>query len=80
MATAFMDLKSIATYERPLDWHGPTGRHFTRFRAQDLDRSIISHIELVARVSGWRVAISGPDAELSYAQLWHDVCALSVSA
>ena len=33
----------------PLDWNGPTGRIFTRFRDEDLDRPIIDHFERVTR-------------------------------
>ena len=45
----FESLEWLEDSKHPLDWNGPTGRIFTRFRDEDLDRPIIDHFERVAR-------------------------------
>ncbi|MFI4933846.1 MAG: AMP-binding protein [Caulobacterales bacterium] len=62
---------------RPLDWNGPTGRSFTQFRGEDLDRSIIDHVERAARRYPDRIALTDSETSLSYAQLWDGLCGLA---
>src|SRR5687767_14677745 len=60
-----------------MDWNGPVGRCFTRFRDQDLDRPIIEHFERVARRYPDRTAVTDSETALSYAELWDGVCGLA---
>jgi amino acid adenylation domain-containing protein len=61
----------------PLDWNGPTGRIFTQFGEEDLDRSIIDHFERVARRHPDRIAITDSDTSFSFAQLWDGLSGLA---
>jgi amino acid adenylation domain-containing protein len=61
----------------PLDWNGPTGRIFTRFRDEDLDRQIIGHLEGVTRRHRNRIAISDSETSLSFAELWDGLSGLA---
>ena len=62
---------------RPLDWNGPADRLFTRFRDEDLQRSIIEHFERVARRQRGRIAIRDADTALTYGELWDGVSRLA---
>jgi amino acid adenylation domain-containing protein len=63
--------------KHPLDWNGPTGRVFTRFPVEDLDRPIIDHFERVARRHRNRIAVTDSDTSLSYAELWDGLSGLA---
>ena len=63
--------------QHPLDWNGPTSRIFTRFRDEDLDRSIIHLFERVARRHRNRIAVTDSDTSLSYAELWDGLSGLA---
>src|SRR5262249_217707 len=52
-----------------LDWNGPTGRMFRKFRDEDVSRPIIDHFERVARRQGKRIAVTDSDTSLSFAEL-----------
>src|SRR5580765_3200520 len=62
---------------RPLDWNGPADRLFTRFRSQDLQRSIIEHFERVARRQRGRIAIRDAATALTFGELWEGVSGLA---
>ena len=62
---------------RPLDWNGPADRLFTRFRDQDLQRSIIEHFERVARRQRGRIAIRDATTALTFGELWEGVSGLA---
>src|SRR5450631_3018105 len=61
----------------PLDWNGPTGRIFTRFRDEDLDRPIIDHLERVTRRHRNRIAVTDSATSLSFAELWEGLSGLA---
>ena len=63
--------------QHPLDWNGPTGRIFTRFRDEDLDRPIIDTFERVARRHRNRIAVTDSETSLSFAELWDGVTGLA---
>ena len=63
--------------KHPLDWNGPTGRIFTRFRDEDLDRPIIDHFERMARRHRNRIAVTDSDTSLSFAELWDGLSGLA---
>ena len=67
----------LADDPRPLDWNGPADRLFTRFRDQDLQRSIIEHFERVARRQRGRIAIRDADTALTFGELWDGVSGLA---
>ena len=71
------DLRWLEDGKHPLDWNGPTGRVFTRFRDEDLDRPIIDHFERAARRYRNRIAVTDLDTSLSYAELWDGVSGLA---
>src|SRR5580700_3487130 len=56
--------------KHPLDWNGPKGRIFNRFRDEDLDRPIIDQFERIARCHRSRLAVTDSDTSLSFAELW----------
>jgi acyl-coenzyme A synthetase/AMP-(fatty) acid ligase/thioesterase domain-containing protein/acyl carrier protein len=60
-----------------LDWNGPTGRIFTRFREEDLDRPIIDHFERVVRQHRNRIAVTDSATSLSFADLWEGLSGLA---
>jgi amino acid adenylation domain-containing protein len=70
-------LKWLEDGKHPLDWNGPVGRIFTRFRDEDLNRPIIDHFERVARRHPNRIAVTDSDTSLSYAELWDGLSALA---
>jgi hypothetical protein len=76
-AGKFESLEWLEDGKHPLDWNGPTGRNFTRFRDEDLDRPIIDHFERVARRHRNRIAVTDSDTSLSYAELWAGLSGLA---
>jgi non-ribosomal peptide synthetase component F/thioesterase domain-containing protein/acyl carrier protein len=76
-APEFENLKWLGDGRYPLDWNGPTGRVFTRFRDEDLDRPIIAHFERIARRHPNRIAVTDSDASLSFSQLWDGLSGLA---
>ena len=73
----FENLGWLDDRKHPLDWNGPTGRIFTRFRDEDLDRPIIDHFERVARRHPNRIAVTDSDTSLSFAELWDGLSGLA---
>src|SRR5579859_755990 len=73
----FKGLKWLEDGQHPLDWNGPTGRIFTRFRQEDLDIPIIDHLERVARRNRNRIAITDSDTALSFEELWDGLSGLA---
>jgi amino acid adenylation domain-containing protein len=69
----------LATSKRPLDWNGPVGRPFVRFRDEDLDRAIAIQLERVVRRCPDRMAVSDSDTSLTYGQLWQAVSGLAAT-
>ncbi len=67
----------LADDPRPLDWNGPADWLFTRFRDQDLQRSIIEHFERVARRQRGRIAVKDADTALTFGELWDGVSGLA---
>jgi non-ribosomal peptide synthetase component F/thioesterase domain-containing protein/acyl carrier protein len=67
----------LADDPRPLDWNGPADRPFTRFRDQDLQRSIIEHFERVAHRQRGRIAIRDADTALTFGEVWDGVLGLA---
>lgn len=70
-------LRWLEDGKHPLDWNGPTGRMFTKFRDEDLDRPIIEHFERVARRHPNRIAVTDSDTSHSYAELWNGLSGLA---
>jgi acyl-coenzyme A synthetase/AMP-(fatty) acid ligase/thioesterase domain-containing protein/acyl carrier protein len=60
-----------------LDWNGPGGRPFVRFRDDGLNRPIIGHVEHACRRNPERIAIRDADCALTYGELWSGVCGLA---
>jgi len=67
----------LAPDQRPLDWNGPTGRPFVRFRDQGLDRPVIELIECAVRRHPDRIALTDAGASVTYAQLWDGLSGLA---
>src|ERR1700733_6100388 len=76
-AAQFENFEWLEDGKHPLDWNGPTGRIFTRFGDEDLDRPIIDHFERVARRHGASIAVTDPDISLSFAELWDGLSGLA---
>jgi amino acid adenylation domain-containing protein len=76
-ASEFDSLEWLEDGKHPLDWNGPTGRIFTRFREEDLDRPIIDHFERVVRRHQNRIAVTDSETSLSFAELWDGLSGLS---
>jgi amino acid adenylation domain-containing protein len=79
-------MKWLEDGKYPLDWNGPTDRPFAEFGRKfgngDPHRSIIDHLESVARRYPDRVAITdsnggAPATSVSYAQLWQGLSGLA---
>jgi len=73
----FESLEWLEDGKHPLDWNGPTGRLFAKFRDQDLDRPIIDHFERVARRYRSRIAVMDSDTSLSFGELWDGLSGLA---
>jgi acyl-coenzyme A synthetase/AMP-(fatty) acid ligase/thioesterase domain-containing protein/acyl carrier protein len=67
----------LADDPRPLDWNGPADRLFSRFRDQDLQRSVIEHFERVTRQQRGRIAVRDADTALTFGELWDGVSGLA---
>ena len=76
-AAEFESLEWLEDGKHPLDWNGPTGRIFTRFRDEDLDSAIIDHFERVTRLHRNRIAVTDSDTSLSFEQLWDGLSGLA---
>jgi amino acid adenylation domain-containing protein len=76
-AAELKSLEWLADGKHPLDWNGPAGRIFTRFRDEDLDRPVIEHLERVARRHRNRIAVTDSDTSLSFKQLWDGLSGLA---
>ena len=76
-AAACESLEWLEDGKYPLDWNGPTGRVFTRFRDEDLDRPIIDHLEHAASRHRNRIAVTDSETSLSFAELWDGVSGLA---
>ena len=76
-ASGLEHLRWLADDPRPLDWNGPTDRPFTRFQDDDLDRTIIEHLEQVARRQPGQVAIADSETALTYGELWAGLSGLA---
>src|SRR6266404_4419669 len=80
-------MKWLEDGKHPLDWNGPTDRPFVEFGREfggDPHRSIIDHLESVARRYPHRIAITdstegAPATSVSYAQLWQGLSGLAES-
>jgi non-ribosomal peptide synthetase component F/thioesterase domain-containing protein len=75
--TEFERLDWLEDGKHPLDWNGPTGRIFTRFRDDDLDRPIIDHFERVTRRYPNHIAVTDSETSLSFAELWDGLSGLA---
>src|ERR1700722_20983131 len=76
-APTFESLEWLEDGMHLLDWNGPTGRTFTRFRDEDLDRPIIAHLERTARRHQKRIAVTDSDISLTFAELWDGLSGLA---
>jgi acyl-CoA synthetase (AMP-forming)/AMP-acid ligase II len=76
-AAEFKSLEWLEDGKHPLDWNGPAGRIFSRFRDEDLDRPIIEHLECVARRLPNRIAVTDSDTSLSFEELWDGLSGLA---
>ena len=54
----------------PLDWNGPIDRPFDAFADESKARPIVELLEAVVRRFPERIALFGPDASITYAELW----------
>ncbi|MGC2031678.1 MAG: AMP-binding protein [Steroidobacteraceae bacterium] len=54
----------------PLDWNGPINRPFDPFPDEAKARSIIELLETVVHRYPHRIALAGPDASITYAEIW----------
>ena len=77
VVTAPDDVRYLADGKHPLDWNGPTGRMFTRFRGEDPDRPIVDHLERMVRRHRNRIAVTDADTSLTYAELWDGLSGLA---
>jgi non-ribosomal peptide synthetase component F/thioesterase domain-containing protein/acyl carrier protein len=76
-AAGFESLEWLEDGKHPLDWNGPAGRTFTRFRDEDLNRPVIDHLERVARRHRTRIAVTDSDISLTFEQLWDGLAGLA---
>jgi non-ribosomal peptide synthetase component F/thioesterase domain-containing protein/acyl carrier protein len=72
-------LRKLAEGRFPLDWNGPAGRRFVRFRDEDMERPIVDQLEAIARWQPDRVAILDGTTTLTYAELWRGLSGLAES-
>jgi amino acid adenylation domain-containing protein len=54
----------------PLDWNGPISRPFEAFVDESKARPIVELLEMVVRRFPERIALSGPQTSITYAELW----------
>ena len=66
----------------PLDWNGPTHRPFDPFAPESKACPIVDLLERVVRRFPQRIALSGPEAPVTYAEFWRAVngCAEQIAA
>lgn len=66
----------------PLDWNGPTHRPFDPFAPESKACPIVDLLERVVRRFPQRIALWGPEAPVTYAELWRAVngCAEQIAA
>jgi non-ribosomal peptide synthetase component F/thioesterase domain-containing protein/acyl carrier protein len=76
-APEFENLEWLGDGQHSLDWNGPTGRIFNRFRDEDLDKPIIDHFERVARRHRRSIAVTDSDTSLTFAELWNGLSGLA---
>jgi non-ribosomal peptide synthetase component F len=76
-ATEFESLNWLEDSKHPLDWNGPAGRIFTKFRDEDIEQPIIAHFERVARRQRNRIAVTDSTTSLSYSELWDGLSGLA---
>src|SRR5258708_240319 len=76
-AAEFESLEWLEDGKHPLDWNGPTGRIFTSFCGEDLNRPIIDHLERVTRRHRNRIAMTDSDTSLSFGELWDGLSGLA---
>jgi amino acid adenylation domain-containing protein len=76
-ASDFESLEWLEDGKHALDWNGPADRTFTRFRDEDLDRSIIDQLEHVVRRQPARIAVADADTSLTFAGLWDGLSGLA---
>jgi hypothetical protein len=76
-AAEFESLKWLEDGRRPLDWNGPAGRTFSRFRDEDLNLPIIAQFERVVLRQRNRIAVTDSDASLSFSELWDGLSGLA---
>ena len=76
-AAGFESLEWLEDGKHPLDWNGPVGRIFIRFRDEDLDRPVIDHLERVARRHRTRIAVTDSDISLTFEELWAGLSGLA---
>jgi non-ribosomal peptide synthetase component F/thioesterase domain-containing protein/acyl carrier protein len=76
-AAEFDTLKWLEDGKHALDWNGPAGRIFIKFRNEDMDRPIIAHFERVARRQGNRAAVTDSDTSLTFSELWDGLSGLA---
>ena len=74
---ALEGLRWLDDSQRPLDWNGPTRRSFKEFRAEDLDRTIIAHLECAVRRYPNHVAVTDAKTSLSFAEIWDGLSGLA---
>ena len=76
-AAEFESLEWLEDGKHPLDWNGPTGRIFTKFRDEDINRPIIVHLERMVRRHRNRVAVTDSDSSLTFSELWNGLSGLA---
>jgi non-ribosomal peptide synthetase component F/thioesterase domain-containing protein/acyl carrier protein len=76
-AAEFESLEWLEDGKHPLDWNGPDGRVFTRFRDEDLNRPIIDQFERVTLRHRNRIAVTDSDTSLSFGELWDGLSGLA---
>jgi len=76
-AAVFESLEWLEDGKHLLDWNGPAGRIFTRFRDEDLDRPVIEHLEHVARRHRSRIAVTDSETSLTFQELWDGLSGLA---
>jgi non-ribosomal peptide synthetase component F/acyl carrier protein len=76
-AAEFESLNWLEESKHPLDWNGPAGRVFIKFRDEDIDQPIIAHFERVARREQNRIAVTDSATSLSFSELWDGLSGLA---
>ncbi len=74
-AVDLQNLEWLDDSPHPVDWNGPFDRSFVEFRAEDVSRSIIGHLERVVARHAERIALSDSNSSVSFGALWQGLCA-----